>query len=287
MRIGLSVYDFHPRELLELAAAADEFGFDAIWLGEHVVLPQGYSSEHPTTGETGHQHHTGPIVDPSTELVDPLSALSAAAAVTTRLKLATGIYLLPLRHPLVTARAAYTAHEISGGRLMLGVGSGWLKEEFDALGVPFHDRVGRTEEALSVLRSAWAGGPFENHGPHFPFDRVQVSPRPMDIPLVLGGNTEKALRRAVQLGDAWFSSGTPSFEDAVRLRDRVGELCAEYGRDPIRCYFRVEKWDAESVGRYAAEGMNDIIVWADQVWPRGDFADKRQSLARAAEQLGL
>lgn len=287
MSIGLTVYGLRPRDLLDLAVAADEVGFDAIWLGEHIALPWGYSSEHPTHDETTPGHIAGAIVDPATELVDPLPALAAAAAVTTRLKLATGIYLLPLRHPLVTARAAQTVHEISAGRLMLGVGAGWLREEFDALGVPFQGRTAALEEALGVLRSAFAGGPFENPGPRFPFGRVQVSPRPVDITLVLGGNSEKALRRAVRLGDAWFSSGTPSFEDAARLRDRIARLCAEQGRDPLRCYFRTEKWDDQTIGRYHAEGMTDLVIWADQVWPSGDLADKRRSLARAAEQLGL
>jgi len=283
---GLTVYGLRPRDLLDLAVAADELGFDAIWLGEHIVLPWGYSSEHPTSDEAV-GHIAGPIIDPATVLIDPLPALAAAAAVTTRLKLATGIYLLPLRHPLVTARAVHTVHEISGGRLMLGVGSGWLREEFDALGVPFRGRAAALEEALGVLRSAWAGGPFENPGPRFPFGPVQVSPGPVDIPLVLGGNSEKALRRAVRLGDAWFSSGTPSFEDAVRLRDRMAQLCAAQGRDPLRCYFRTEKWDAETIGRYRAEGIDNLVIWADQVWPSGDLAEKRLSLARAADQLGL
>ncbi|MDT3446546.1 MULTISPECIES: TIGR03619 family F420-dependent LLM class oxidoreductase [unclassified Pseudofrankia] len=287
MSIGLTVYGLHPRDLLDLAVAADELGFDAIWLGEHIVLPWGYSSEHPTNDEAAPQHIAGPIIDPATELADPLPALAAAAAVTTSLKLATGIYLLPLRHPLVTARAVHTVHEISGGRLMLGVGSGWLREEFDALGVPFQGRGAAMEEALGVLRAAYAGGPFENPGPRFPFGQVQVSPGPVDVPLVLGGNSEKALRRAVRLGDAWFSSGTPSFEDAARLRDRIAQLCAEQGRDPLRCYFRAEKWDAETIGRYHAEGIDNLVIWADQVWPSGDLAEKRRTLAQAAEQLGL
>ena len=118
---------------------------------------------------------------------------------------------------------------------------------------------------------------------------IKRAPRqpPVDVPLVLGGNSEKALRRAVRLGDAWFSSGTPSFEDAARLRDRVAQLCAEQGRDPLRCYFRSEKWDAETIDRYHAEGITDLVIWADQVWPAGDLAEKRRSLAQAAERLGL
>jgi hypothetical protein len=120
VQIGLTAYDVPAREFLDLAAAADEAGFSSLWLGEHVVLPIGYSTEHPTKVQPGRQHHTGPIVSPDTELVDPLVQLGAAAAVTTCITLATGIFILPLRHPLAVARSACTVHELSGG----GSGSG-------------------------------------------------------------------------------------------------------------------------------------------------------------------
>ncbi len=285
MRIGLSVYDMGARDLLDLAVAADGLGFDALWLGEHLVLPYDYSSEHPTQGETAHQHHTRSIIDPATKLLDPWSALSAAAALTTRVKLATGIYILPLRHPLLTARAACTTQEIAAGRFMLGVGAGWLREEFAALGVPFDERGSRLEECLEVLRSAWSGGPFEHQGTHFTTGRIQVTPRPVAVPLVLGGNTDRALHRAARLGDAWFSSGTPSFSDAVRLRDRLAALCEQYGRAMIACYFRLEGQELELVPRYDAEGITNLVVWADQIWRGADLAQKRACLARAADRF--
>ena len=103
MKIGLTTYNVHALEFQELARAADAAGFDSLWLGEHVVLPSGYSTAHPTTRQGSEQHHTGPIIDPATELVDPLVQLGAAAAVTARIRLATGVYILPLRHPLATA----------------------------------------------------------------------------------------------------------------------------------------------------------------------------------------
>jgi probable F420-dependent oxidoreductase len=288
MRISLSVYDLPVRDLLDLAVAADEFGFEGIWLGEHLVLPHGYASEHPTTGQSGHRQRTGPIVDPATELVDPVAALSAAGAYTARLKLATGIYLLPLRHPLVTARAACTVQEIAGGRFMLGVGAGWLQEEFAALGVPFAERGSRLEESLEVLRAAWRGGPFEHHGTHYDFGPVQVTPRPVTVPVVLGGNSDRALRRAVRLGDNWFSSGTPSFDEALSLRDRIAALSAEHGRTtPLRTYIRVPQADPRLLRRYATEGFTDLVVWADQVWPKGDISTKRRTLSEAAQRLGL
>lgn len=291
MKVGLSVYDLPARDLLDLAKAADELGFDALWLGEHLLLPMQYGSDHPAVeNNAAGKYQDRPIIDPATELLEPMSALSAVGAVTTNLKLATGIYILPLRHPLLTARAACTVHEISDGRLMLGVGAGWLREEFDALDVPFDDRGSRVEESLAVLRAAFGGGPFTHHGRHFSFEKVQVTPRSAEVPLVLGGNTQRALRRAASLGDAWFSSGVPPLEDAVRLRDRLAELCTERGREPLPVYFRVESWDPDLIARYAAEGISNVVVWAYQVWPAGDsrsLAEKRDSLARAAERLGM
>jgi probable F420-dependent oxidoreductase len=283
MRVGLCAYDIGGRDLVELARAADELGFDSLWLGEHVALPVAYGSEHPTHGGGAHQHHAGPIVDPSTELLDPWAALGAAAAVTRRLRLATGIYLLPLRHPLLTARAACTLQDVSAGRFVLGVGAGWLQEEFDALGVPFEDRGSRLEEALAVLRRALTGEPFDHRGRHFAFGPVQVSPRPVELPVVLGGNSDRALRRAARLGDAWFASGTPSFDDAVRLRDRLAELSSR----PIPAYVRVEKPDAELVDRYRTAGFEEAVVWADQVWTGDTPEERRDSLARSAASVGL
>jgi probable F420-dependent oxidoreductase len=289
VKIGLSAYNISAAELVDLAAAADELGFDSLWLGEHIVLPLDYGSEHPTSGEAAHSHHTGPIVDPSTILVDPLVALAAAAAVTTRIKLATGIYLLPLRPPLITARMTCTLHDVSRGRFMLGVGSGWLEEEFDAIGVPFSERGQRYEEAIEILRLAWSGEPFRYRGKHFSNDLVQLSQEPVPIPLILGGNTERALRRAALEGDGWFSSGTPAFEDAVRWRDRIEELRSADGRtDEFPVYVRVAKADPDDLARYGAAGLERVVVWADQVWPAdGDLASKRAALADAAQMLGV
>jgi probable F420-dependent oxidoreductase len=289
LRIGLSAYDISATELVRLAAAADGVGFESLWLGEHIVLPSDYGSEHPTTGDTAHQHHTGPIVDPSTKLLDPLVALAACASVTTHLRLATGIFILPLRHPLLTARMTLTLQDAAGGRFLLGVGSGWLEEEFDALAVPFDDRAARMDETLTILRRAWSGEVFAHDGPLFRFGNVQVSPEPVDVPLILGGNSERALRRAAAAGDGWFSSGTPSFEDAVRLRDRVIELrsaTGAHGEFPI--YVRVANPNRADLARYEAEGFEHVLIWADQLWPtEGHPADKRTAFAAAAAELGV
>jgi probable F420-dependent oxidoreductase len=287
LRIGLSAYDIPATDLVDLAVAADQLGYASLWLGEHIVRPCGYASQHPTAGGTAHQHHQGPIIDVSTSLLDPLVALSACAAVTERLLVATGIFILPLRHPLLTARMTATLQEVSRGRLMLGVGAGWLREEFDALGVAFDDRGPLMDETIDVLRHSWSGEPFSHDGAHFSFAAVQMAPEPIAVPLILGGNTESALRRAASKGDGWFASGTPPFDEAARLRDRVLALRdAQCRTTPFSVLARLSA--PEERDRYESAGFEHVLVWADQVWPRdAPLEDKRDTLARAAERLEL
>jgi probable F420-dependent oxidoreductase len=287
MKIGLTAYDVPAREFLALAEAADNAGFDSLWLGEHVVLPIGFTTSHPTAEVEGVQHHTGPIVKPETELVDPLVQLGAAAAVTTRLRLATGIYILPLRHPLATARAACTVQELAAGRFALGVGIGWLAEEFAALGQPFAERMTRFEESVAVLRASWRGGEVIHRGEHFSISGVQVTMRPIEIPIVLGGNSAAALRRAARLGDGWFSSGTPSFAEALRLRDELARYREQFGGDrTFELTFRAAGADRDLVRRYEDAGFEHIVLWTDEVWPgNGSLSAKQEALLGAATRL--
>ncbi len=228
MRFGLSVYDVSATELADLAAAAETAGFDTLWLGEHLLRPVDYHAVHPT--REPEQELAARIVGPETRLTDPLVALAAAAGRTSRLQLATGIFVLPLRHPLAVARATLTLQELADGRLLFGVGLGWLREEFEALGVPFDGRAARFSEGLDILRKAWAGGPFEHHGSVYDFGPVELTAQSARIPLVLGGNTEPALRRAALRADGWFASGTPSPAEAVDLMARLDAAQAEAGR---------------------------------------------------------
>jgi probable F420-dependent oxidoreductase len=286
VRIGLSAYDMRAADLVDLARAADDAGFDSLWLGEHVFHPQHYTSNHP--GHEVAQHHTGPIVQDQTHLLDPLVTLAAVAAVTSRIRLATGIFVLPLREPLLVARAAATLAEISEDRFVLGVGAGWLAEEFDALGVPFRARGKRLDDALDVLRACLAGGVVEHHGPVFDFAPLEMTPKPVSVPVVVGGNSEAGLRRAARVGDGWFSSGTPDFDEAVRLRDRLHELRRELGKEtePFETVVRIEGADPDVVRRYATSGFDHVVVWADTVWPaEGSLEEKRARLMHAASVL--
>lgn len=289
--IGLSTYDLTARQLVDLAHAADRAGFASLWLGEHVFLPCDYESVHPThVGEVGGDGRTDKgarIIEPDTELLDPASALGAAAAVTSRIQLATGVYILPLRHPLLTARMCATLDAVSGGRFLLGVGSGWLREEFDALSVPFADRGIIQDECVEILRAAFAGGPFHYSAKHFHLGEAQVSADPVAVPIVLGGNSDKAMTRAVRRADAWFASGIPTYDEACRLRDRLEAVRLREDRaEPLPCYFRVPGGELSVAGRYLDEGLDRLLFWAQNVCdPRGDSVVEK--LNQAAEELGL
>ena len=139
-----------------------------------------------------------------------------------------------------------------------------------------------------MLRKAWAGGPFEHRGELFSFGPLQVTATPADVPIILGGNTPRALRRAALVGNGWFSSGTPTFDEARRLRDTLHALRSEHGRtEPYRCYFRVEGCDPDFIQGYQREGIEDVVIWADQLWPSAPLDEQRAALARAAGELGL
>ena len=186
------------------------------------------------------------------------------------------------------ARSTCTVQELAGGRFTLGLGFGWLAEEFAALDVPFDERVSRFEEGIDVLRAAWRGGEITHDGRHFSISGVQVTMRETAIPIMLGGNTPRALRRAVRLADGWFASGTPPFDESVRLAGELRRLRAEAGDEPFRLVFRMEGADPAVVARYADAGFEEVLIWTDQVWPEGQPLDvKREAMFAAADALGV
>ena len=282
MRFGLSVYDVSASELADLAPAAEAAGFETLWLGEHLLRPVDYRAVHPT--RQPEQELAARIVGPGTRLTDPFVALAAAAGRTRRLQLATGIFVLPLRHPLAVARAVLTLQEIADGRLLFGAGLGWLREEFEALGVPFAGRAARFEESLDILRKAWAGGAFEHHGAVYDFGPVELTAQQARVPIILGGNTAPALRRAALRADGWFASGTPSLAEAVDLTARLDAARAAAGRAvPLTTYVRVPL--SADVASYAEAGFSQVVFWAHELCPPGPGRWDR--LAAAAAALGV
>ena len=214
-----------PEQLLGIARAAEAAGFHGVMLSDHLFFPEELKTRYPYS-EDGK-----PGFDGTTPFPEPWAAIAAMAAVTERLQFSTLVYILPLRHPLEVAKAVGTAAVLSNNRVALGAGAGWIREEYDALGVDFATRGRRFDESIEVLRSVWRGGRVEPRGEIFALPPLQMSPAPTAaIPIYIGGISEPALRRAARLGDGWIGTGqTP--DEAIELLARLHELRGEFGRE--------------------------------------------------------
>ena len=200
MRFCQSLMYADPGQWVELARHAEDVGFDELALSDHVFYPENLTSEYPYTS-TGK-----PVFKPEAPWPDVWVMVGAMAAVTQRIAFTTNVYVLPLRNPFVVAKAVGTASFLSGDRVSLGIGAGWMREEFDCLEQPFERRGARMEEQVEVLRALWQGGLVEHHGEFYDFDKLQMAPVPTrPVPIVVGGQSDAALRRAAR-NDGWFGA---------------------------------------------------------------------------------
>jgi probable F420-dependent oxidoreductase len=231
MKFGVAFANIGPfiesDRALQLAQAAEASGFESIWTVDHVVVPAGYHSRYP-------YDPSGRI--PSGEeapFPDPLIWLAYLASQTATLKLATGILILPQRNPVVLAKELATLDYLSQGRVMLGVGIGWLKEEFQALGVPFEQRAERTEEAIAAMRALWSQDKATFEGTTVSFRDCVLRPQPPhgSIPLHIGGHSKVAARRAGRIGDGFFPFGVNT-DELAPLVDTLRRAAEDAGRDP-------------------------------------------------------
>jgi probable F420-dependent oxidoreductase len=263
MRLGLHALGIGAgakRTVIDtVAAAADRCGFATLWSGEHVVMVDRSASRYPYSDD-------GQIAVPSTaDWIDPLIGLSFAAAATSTIGLATGVLLLPEHNPALVAKQAATLDTLSGGRLTLGVGVGWSREEFDALGVPFERRAERTAEYVAAMRTLWRDDVASFDGEFVKFESVRVNPKPMasqGIPIVVGGNSDAALRRVAAWGDGWYGF---NLADVQQVAERIAYLrrqCDERGRDPgeVRVCVALRDLRPGDVGPLAELGVDELVV---------------------------
>src|SRR3984957_3600856 len=217
-----------PEHAVELARSAEATGYESLWAVQHVVVPVEHQSRYPYS-ESG-TIPGGPFV----AVPEPLVWLAYVAAVTTRIRLGTGVLILPQQHPLVVAKQAATLDRLCGGRLMLGVGAGWLREEFDTLDAVFDGRGPRLDEAIGVMRRAWADRVVVSAGPAYQHGPVAVEPKPVrgTIPVVVGGHTAAAARRAGRLADGFFPLDSRG-DDLRQLVREVRAHAERAGRDPL------------------------------------------------------
>jgi len=293
-RFGYTVFDLTIGEQIELAVLAEELGFDAAWFGEHIVLPYGSQSVYSPDADDDPTRSAGvprSIYDENTKLYDLIALTAAVARETRRISIITGIYLATLRHPLMTARAIATLDELSGGRFQLGVGVGWNRGEIEALGGNFEDRGTILEETLEVLRAAMKGGPFEYRGRHFSIDPVLVSQRPFRVPILFGGHSAPALRRAARAGDGWVSSISNNVDELLEIRDRIDALREEAGiaSRPFDHWIKVNTSDRAEVERLRQAGVDCFVLYGDRIWGPGEvpFRTRCQRLREVADALEI
>lgn len=263
MKVGLafaSSIGIDGASALDICRRAETAGFESVWGGEHVVLPDSIASKYPYTPD-------GKIpAEPDTPIPDPLIWLAFAAAAAPTLRLGTCILIVPQRNPLILAKELATLDQLSNGRVELGLGVGWMKEEFDALGVPWERRGARNDEYIEAMRALWSGPHAEFHGDFVDFEPSTCSPRPVQptIPILVGGDSNAAISRAARIADGYF----PGEGDVDRLAGLITRLRAaaeKEGRDPasieINAMFGAQMADPVAGAEQLAElGVGRIMI---------------------------
>jgi probable F420-dependent oxidoreductase len=243
-----------PREAVALLQAGEAAGFESAWTVEHVVVPRDYRSAYPYSPD-GRM----PGREPAFSIPDPLIWMAYVAAATTRIRLATGILILPEHNPVLCAKQVATLDHLSGGRVILGIGVGWLAEEFDAMGVPFAARGARTEDYIAAMRALWEQDEPSHEGRFVRFQGAYMRPKPVagTVPIVIGGHSEAAARRAGRLAQGFFPArgAPPELLAALHASARAA------GRDPAAIEVTVSAPDdLERLPELAAAGVGRVLV---------------------------
>ena len=279
MRVDLWIPTATPFATPELLAAigreAEERGFSELWVGEHVVLFEEYASSYPYADD-------GKIpAPPGTGLLEPLSTLSFLAAHTSTVRLGTAMVLLPQRNPVYTAKEAATLDWLSGGRVDLGVGVGWLEEGFRAVNVPWPQRGRRTDEYLEVLRTLWTDETSQFEGEFYSLNPCQMFPKPVQspLPIHIGGESDAALTRVARAGHGWHTFNRAP-EDLAAPLARLDGLLAEHGRSRAEVTVTVcpyfQPLDDDTTARYAeagADAVSALLIPVDEDSLRAQLDD--------------
>ena len=243
-----------PAKAVELVQAGEDAGFESAWTVEHTVVPEGYQSAYPYSddGKMAGGHDDVP-------LPDPLIWMAYVAAATNQIKLATGILILPQHNPVITAKQIATLDFMSAGRVLLGIGVGWMREEFEALGAPFDDRGARTNDYVAAMRALWSQEKATHQGEYASFKNVYCRPQPVNgsVPIIVGGHSRPAARRAGRLGNGYFPArGAPA--DLIALARKTAQ---EHGRDPAAIEITTSlPDDMDEIPALAAAGVSRILV---------------------------
>jgi len=283
--VGLGPY-VDPTLVRTVAVTAERLGFSTIWAPEHVVLLEQYGSKYP--------YSAGEFPFPlDTPLGDPFTTLAYAAACTTRIRLGSGICLVPEHHPLVLAKTVATVDRLSGGRFILGAGVGWLAEEFKALGIPFERRGHRTREYIEVMRKVWTEPRSSYRGEFVEFEGVVSYPKPAGnraVPVWFGGESTAALRRVATYGDGWLGFNLMPDQTAERIR-QIEALLRANGRKRSDIHLAVSPYASPITGddlkRYLDAGADEVVLLAlDMPSTEQGVIDKLELMAREFVEPG-
>ena len=215
-----------PDQLVDVAKICEEVGFDGAFVSDHMFYPGDYENKYPYSEDGKLDGFTAETAWP-----DPWVTIASMAAVTERLRFTTFIYILGLRNPIEVAKSTSTLGVLTNDRFALGVGAGWMREEFETMGVEFKTRGKRLDESIDVLHKLWSGDLVEHHGTHFDFPLLSMCPVPENrVPVWVGGISSPALRRAARVGDGWLGSGQTA-DQAVELLNELNGYRKEYGRE--------------------------------------------------------
>lgn len=220
MKFGTFITSVKPERIATHVRAAEDIGFESVWIGEHMVLPAVSASKYPYSPDGRFP------APPDVPFHDPMIALGYAAALTTKIRLATGIFVVPLRNAIATAKAVASLDVLSHGRVIFGVGVGWWAEEFAVVGAPFGDRALRTREYIELMKELWTSDEPVYRGKTIAVAGVRFYPKPEQKPhppIVVGGTSELALKRTVRYGDGWYGIAK-SLDEARTLIERLRAL---------------------------------------------------------------
>ena len=243
-----------PARAVELVQAGEAAGFDSAWTVEHTVVPHGYQSAYPYAADGRLPGGEGDFVLP-----DPLIWMAYVAAATKRIKLGTGVLILSQHNPGVVAKQVATVDAMCAGRVLLGVGVGWLREEFEVIGAPFEERGKRCDEYIEVMREFWTADRPTFEGRFFRFKDAYMRPKPANgtVPVIIGGHSPAAAKRAGRLGDGFFPARGASRE----LIDLVRRTAEQHGRDPAAIEITTSLPDnLDDLGQLAAIGVSRVLV---------------------------
>jgi len=275
---------FQPLDhLVPLARAADECGFEALAFSDHVIYPEKLDTPYPYTPDGSRRY------DETSQFPDPWVAIGALAAVTTRLRFTTNVFVLPMRNLFAAAKAIATAAALSNDRVTLTVGVGWSKIEFELLGQDFGTRGRRTDEMLAVLPELWSGRMVEHHGRYYDFPRLCMNPVPRaPIPIWVGGISDAALRRAAR-HDGWLSDLQTSAEIAACI-GKLRRFREQAGRGSAPFDVMASASDAFTVDHYRALGDVGVTHVLTMPWVlysglTADLAEKCDGIRRFADDV--